>query len=193
MKRQILVLDDEPDMLKLLERIISEKTPYSITTLGNPLEVPALLERNCFDVIITDLKMPGLDGLDILRLVKDKALDIEVVIMTAFGSLDTAMEALSAGVFDYITNPFKKEQIIFAIDRAMRLQALKRESKQMLHLMDLTPYPQALAAFQREYILRLAARTGAATTELARISGLTRETIAEALQTEGGGHRPDQP
>jgi len=193
MKRQILALDDEPDMLRLLERIISEKTPYGITTLGNPLEVPALLEQNCFDVIITDLKMPGLDGLDILRLVKDKALDIEVVIMTAFGSLDTAREALSAGVFDYITKPFKKEQIIFAVDRAMRLQALRRESKQMLHLMDLTPYPQALAAFQREYVRRLAARTGAAAAEMARISGLTQETIAEVLQTEGDGDRPDQP
>jgi DNA-binding NtrC family response regulator len=67
MAQRILAIDDEPDLLRLLERIIREKTPYDIEITGNPLEVPGLLEGKVFDVVITDLKMPGMDGLDILK------------------------------------------------------------------------------------------------------------------------------
>ena len=63
----ILSIDDEPDLLRLLERIIREKTHFSILATGNSLEVPEILKYNDFDVIITDLKMPGMDGLDILK------------------------------------------------------------------------------------------------------------------------------
>ena len=66
MKQTILSVDDEPHMLKLLERIITEKTPYHVTTTSNSLEVPELLKQNTYDLILTDLKMPGLDGMDIL-------------------------------------------------------------------------------------------------------------------------------
>lgn len=187
MINRILALDDEPHMLMLLERIISEKTPYRITTLGNPLEVGSLLESEQFDVIITDLKMPGLDGLDIIRLVREKGLDLEVIIMTAFGSLETAQEALSEGVFDYITKPFKKEQIICTLDRAFRCLDLKRKSKKVLDIMDIMPYQKAAEVFRREYILRLTARLGADTAEIARISGLPADTIKQALEDPFSG------
>ena len=88
MKQHILAIDDELDMLKLLERIITEKTPYRITTTNNSLEVEQLLEQTQFDLIITDLKMPGLDGMDVLRLVKEKKRYEEVIILTAFGSME---------------------------------------------------------------------------------------------------------
>jgi YesN/AraC family two-component response regulator len=192
MINRILALDDEPHMLKLLERIISEKTPYKITTLGNPLEVAALLENEQFDVIITDLKMPGLDGLDILRLVKEKELDLEVIIMTAFGSLETAQEALSEGVFDYITKPFKKEQIICTLDRAFRCLDLKRKSKKVLDIMDIMPYQKAAEAFRRQYLLRLTTRLGADPAEMARVSGLSADVIRQALESQNSGHsEPD--
>ena len=70
MKQSVLVIDDEISMLKLLERIITEKTPYQVETTNNSLEVPKILEKKQYDIIITDLKMPGIDGMDILRLVK---------------------------------------------------------------------------------------------------------------------------
>jgi two-component system response regulator PilR (NtrC family) len=103
MTQRILAVDDELHMLTLLERIITEKTPYQIVTTNNALEVPALLEKSQFDLIITDLKMPGLDGMDILRLVREQGRPEEVIIITAFGSLESAIEALSRKVFDYIT------------------------------------------------------------------------------------------
>jgi DNA-binding NtrC family response regulator len=178
MKQRILAVDDEPHMLKLMERIITEKTPYQITTTSTSLEVPEILEKNEFDLIIMDLKMPGMDGLDLLRHVKEKERFEEVVIITAFGSLETAIEALSLGVFDYITKPFKKEQIIFTINRAMRWQQMKRESAKMGELFSMEPYEEARKAFEREYVLRMLEKSGGDEKTAADRSGLPPERIA---------------
>ena len=139
-EHRILAVDDEPNMLLLLERIVREKTPYAIETCNNSLEVPRILKERSFDLIISDLKMPGLDGIDILRLVKQENRDEEVIIITAFGSLDSAVAALSQGVYDYITKPFKKEQIISTLDRAMRWQRARRESARMVEIFNGEPY-----------------------------------------------------
>ena len=185
MKQRILAVDDEPHMLKLMERIITEKTPYQITTTSNSLEVPEILEKNEFDLIIMDLKMPGMDGLDLLRHVKEKERFEEVVIITAFGSLETAIEALSLGVFDYITKPFKKEQIIFTINRAMRWQQMKRESARMGELFGLEPWEGAQKAFEREYVTRLLERCGGDEKAAAERSGLPRDRISAVKEQEG--------
>jgi len=179
MKQRILAVDDEIHMLRLLERIITEKTPYQIQTTNNALELPDILERDQFDLIITDLKMPGMDGLDVLRLVKKQGRPEEVIIITAFGSLESAMEALSAGVFDYITKPFRKEQIIFTVDRAMRWQKLRREATRWAAIFDGEPYAAARCAFDREYVRRLAQRCGDEEKIMIERSGMSPEAIAE--------------
>jgi len=185
MKQRILAVDDEPHMLKLMERIITEKTPFQITTTSNSLEVPDILERSEFDLIIVDLKMPGMDGLDLLRLVKEKERFEEVVIITAFGSLETAIEALSLGVFDYITKPFKKEQIIFTINRAMRWQQMKREASKMEEVFSLEPCGKALEAFEREYVLRLLQRCEGDPKRAAERSGLPLDRVVSLSRGEG--------
>jgi DNA-binding NtrC family response regulator len=185
--QRILAVDDELHMLRLLERIISEKTPYSIITTNNPLEVPALLERESFDLILTDLKMPGMDGLDILRRVKEQGRREEIVIITAFGSLETAIEALSNDVFDYITKPFKKEQILFTVNKAMRWQRLKEEVESLATLFEREPYLEAERAFQAEYLRRLGERCGDDPGKMAERSGLPAAVVAESLQGAGTG------
>jgi DNA-binding NtrC family response regulator len=192
MEQRILAIDDEPHMLKLLERIVTEKTSYGITTTGNSLEVPKILEQTQFDLIITDLKMPGLDGIDLLRLIRENNRPEEVIIITAFGSLETAVEALSRGVFDYITKPFKKEQILFTMDRAMRWQKLKRQAQELQKIFDLEPYESARKAFVREYVQNLARRCGGDGKEMAARSGQSPEWIAAAMRTaqEEGSSRP---
>ena len=179
MKQRILAVDDEINMLRLLERIITEKTPYQIQTTNNALELPDILQHDEFDLIITDLKMPGMDGLDVLRLVKKQGRPEEVIIITAFGSLETAMEALSAGVFDYITKPFRKEQIIFTVDRAMRWQKLRREATRWAAIFDGEPYAAARRAFDREYVQRLAQRCGNEEEVMIERSGLLPETLVD--------------
>jgi DNA-binding NtrC family response regulator len=184
MKQRILAVDDEPHMLKLMERIITEKTAFQITTTSNSLEVPEILEKNEFDLIIMDLKMPGMDGLDLLRYVKEKERFEEVVIITAFGSLETAIEALSLGVFDYITKPFKKEQIIFTINRAMRWQQMKRESARMGEVFAMEPCEEAQKAFEREYVIRLLERCGGDEKVAAERSGLPLERIVAVKEQD---------
>jgi DNA-binding NtrC family response regulator len=178
MLQTILAVDDEPHMLKLLARIITEKTPYAVTTTSNSLEVPGLLTQNAYDVILTDMKMPGMDGIDILRMVREEERFEEVIIITAFGSLDSVTEALSLGVFDYVTKPFKREQIITTIDRAMFWQRQKREHAWMDALFALEPYDKAREEFEREYVRRLTKRCEGDEDLMAKRSGLTPDRFA---------------
>jgi DNA-binding NtrC family response regulator len=187
--QRILAVDDEVHMLRLIERIISEKTPYAIVTTNSSLEVPRLLQGESFDLILTDLKMPGMDGLDILRTVKEQGRDEEIVILTAFGSLETAIEALSHDVFDYITKPFKKEQLLFTVNKAMRWQRMKREVAATTALFESEPYARAERAFQAEYLGRLRERCGDDPEKMAQRSGLPAAAVAECLQQSGAeGH-----
>ncbi len=154
MHYNILAIDDEPDLLRLLERIIKGRTDFTIMVSGTSLEVPQILEENEFDIIITDLKMPGMDGMDILKYIKDKDRPEQVIIITAFGTLETAMEALANGVFDYITKPFKKEQIFFTIDRAMKYQKTMKENRRLVSIFESKPYEKAMELFNLEYNAR---------------------------------------
>ncbi len=129
MSGKILIVDDELDMLELLEMIIVEKTPYQVVTTNNPLEVPPLLKEGSFDLLITDLRMPGLSGLDLIRESKKIDPDLPIIVITAFGSSQSAEESIYEGAYDYITKPFRKDQIIITIKRAMEWRDLKRELK----------------------------------------------------------------
>jgi DNA-binding NtrC family response regulator len=186
MTQKILALDDELHMLKLLERIIVDKTSYQVSTLNNSLEIPEYLKDREFDLIITDLKMPGMDGLDVLKFVKENDRMEEVIIITAFGSLESATEALSSGVFDYITKPFKKEEIINTINRAMRWQECKKETCKLNAFFESEPISSAVDKFRVEYIVRLLARCDNSMDETSRRSGLSIEEIAEIA---GGNDR----
>ncbi|MCS7215753.1 MAG: response regulator [Thermodesulfovibrio sp.] len=138
MAEKILIVDDEPDMLKLLSMILREKTPYDVITTNNPIEAVQLVKTTDFDLIITDLKMPGLDGLQLLEEVKKKNEDIPVVIITAYGTIDSATEAIEKGGFDFITKPFKKEQILFTIERALKWLKVQKENRMLKDKLKLT-------------------------------------------------------
>jgi DNA-binding NtrC family response regulator len=131
MAEKILIVDDEPDMLKLLSMILKEKTPYEITTTNNPLEALDLAKKGGFDLVISDLKMPGLDGIELIEAVKQIDIDIPIIIMTAYGTVESATEAIQKGGFDFITKPFKKEQILFTIDKALKWLKVQKENKML--------------------------------------------------------------
>ncbi len=128
---KILIIDDEPDMLKLLSMILREKTAYDITTTNNPVEAIELAKQGGFDLVISDLKMPGLNGMEIIDAVKKIDEDIPVIIITAFASVESASEAIQKGGFDFITKPFRKEQILFTIEKALKWLTVQRENKML--------------------------------------------------------------
>lgn len=131
MSAKILIIDDEPDMLIMLEMIITDKTPHTVVTTTNPLELPELLARETFNLVITDLKMPAMDGIEVIDTVKGHDPEIPVVVITAFGSLESAEEAVHRGAYDFITKPFRKEQILVAIERALEWQRITRENREL--------------------------------------------------------------
>jgi DNA-binding NtrC family response regulator len=130
MAEKILIVDDEPDMLRLLSMIIKEKTPYEVTTTNNPLEALELAKKG-FDLLIADLKMPGLNGIELLESVKRFDEDIPTIIITAYGTVEAAVETMQKGAFDFMTKPFRKEQILFTVERALKWVRLQRENKML--------------------------------------------------------------
>ncbi len=131
MPEKILIVDDEPDMLKLLSMILRSKTPYEITTTNNPVEALELAKHGGYDLLLTDLKMPGLEGIELLDAVKKVDEDIPVIVMTAYGSVESATETLAKGGFDFITKPFRKEQILVTIDKALKWLKVQRENRML--------------------------------------------------------------
>jgi DNA-binding NtrC family response regulator len=124
---QILIVDDEVDMLALLAMIITEKTNHNAATTNNPLEAPKLIEEGTFDLLIADLKMPGMGGIELINEVRKIDKSIPILIITAYGSIESAEEAINKGAYDYITKPFRKEQILIAINRALEWKEMKKE------------------------------------------------------------------
>jgi DNA-binding NtrC family response regulator len=131
MAGKILIVDDEPDMLVMLEMLITDKTPHEVVSTNNPFEIEELLAKSEVNLVITDLKMPMLDGIEVLQLVKKKDADIPVIVITAFGTLEAAEEAVHRGAYDFITKPFRKEQILVAIERALEWQRIIKENRNL--------------------------------------------------------------
>ena len=127
MPERLLVIDDEPNMLRLLQTILTGKTGYGVVTTNNPLEVGKLLQEDSFDLVVTDLKMPLVDGLDLIDMVKQVDAKLPIIIITAYGTTESAQEAVTKGAYDFITKPFRKETILITIKRALEWKRLQGE------------------------------------------------------------------
>lgn len=185
MDGRILIVDDEKDMLVLLKRIVEEKTNHIVKTEYDPLKVAALLRKQQFDIIIADLKMPKMDGMAILDMVKNIQTSAVVVIMTAYATIETAIEATRKGAFDYISKPFRKERILITIDKAMEWQKLTQENitlrnslrqkKEFLPIIDFSPPIISIT----KMIAQVAKST--ATILISGESGTGKELVAKAI------------
>ena len=127
MPERILVVDDEPNMLRLLKTILMDKTGYEVTTTNNPLEVSKLLQEDHYDLVITDLKMPLVDGIDLIGIVRNIDAAMPIIVITAYGTIELAEEAIQKGAYDFITKPFRKETILITIKRALEWKRMQGE------------------------------------------------------------------
>ena len=128
---KILIVDDEKDMLTLVKRIITEETDYEVTTETSSSQALELFKNRPFDMVITDLKMPKMDGIQLLKQLKKIRSDVSVVLMTAYGTIETAVEATQNGSYDYITKPFRRERILLTIEKIMEWQKMVRENRDL--------------------------------------------------------------
>jgi len=116
-KLRILVLDDEPIVCKRLQPAL-EKLGYEVDTFTQSLEALHQIQQTDYDIIITDLKMKGLDGMRFLDLAKKRSPVTEVIVITGFATLETAKESFQKGVFDFIAKPFKLSEIQEVVTKA---------------------------------------------------------------------------
>ncbi|SDK47191.1 two-component system, NtrC family, response regulator [Maridesulfovibrio ferrireducens] len=130
MATNILILDDEQNYLLILEAMLSDEG-YNITALSDPETGLAFLDESEVDLVITDMKMPKLTGRDVLEHVKKNFSHIPVIIMTAFGSIESAVEAMKIGAFDYITKPFANEELMLSVTKAAQFAKTQRENRML--------------------------------------------------------------
>jgi DNA-binding NtrC family response regulator len=124
----LLVVDDDPVTIDLLKEVLS-KEGYEVSTALSGEEAITHGTDNFFDLIITDVRMGKKDGMEVLRFFKKNAPDTTVIMITAFGSIETAIEAIREGAYDYISKPFKLEEIKFTVQRALERRRLIQENK----------------------------------------------------------------
>ena len=126
-KARILVVDDEESMCKFME-IMLKKEGYSVTTTQDPDSAIQRIKAENYDLVIADLMMPQMNGLELLSRVKSLNTGVDFIVMTAFASVDSAIEALKKGAFDYITKPFKVDEIKIAVKKSLEQKSITQEN-----------------------------------------------------------------
>lgn len=124
----LLIVDDDQVTLDLLKEVLL-KEGYQVTTASNGEEAIALGKDHLFDIVITDVRMKDIDGMEVLRSFKKISPDTSVILITAFGSMDTAIEAIREGAFDYISKPFRLEEIRHTVKRSLEQRKILEENK----------------------------------------------------------------
>jgi two-component system, NtrC family, response regulator AtoC len=126
--KRILVVDNEAKMRRILELSL-KAMGHQVTEAGDGEEALALAEKYPFDLILTDLRMPRMDGIRLLTVLRERGIDVPVIVMTAYGTIETAVAAMKLGAIDYLIRPFEMETIEMAVTRALAMQAVQRENR----------------------------------------------------------------
>ncbi|MBW2622168.1 MAG: sigma-54-dependent Fis family transcriptional regulator [Deltaproteobacteria bacterium] len=127
---RILIVDDEEHIRKILT-IMLDKKGYQTRAASSAQEALDLMGRTSFDAVITDLRMPEMDGLTLLNRLKNLDPDVVVIIITAFSSVETAIEAMKQGAYDYISKPFREEEILLILEKAFERKEILAENRQL--------------------------------------------------------------
>ncbi|QSQ14922.1 sigma-54-dependent transcriptional regulator [Myxococcus landrumensis] len=122
----VLVVDDKENMCHLVARILGDA--YQVKTVEDGARALALIRTREFDVVVTDIRMPGADGFEVLRAIKQHAPDTEVILMTAYATVPRAVEAIKEGAYDYLSKPFDPDEVSLVVARALERKQLKAQA-----------------------------------------------------------------
>lgn len=125
--KRLLIIDDEPNMRHMLQTLL-QKYGYDIDTAENGAVALKLIKESCYDFVLCDMKMPKMDGLGFLRKGADQLSDSTVIMMSAYGNIETALEAMKLGAYDFISKPFKPDEVLLTLKKADERESLKREN-----------------------------------------------------------------
>ena len=135
--RTALVVDDDAAMRELVVSLLEDAGIQALSAGSAEEAVARLAESDC-DVVLSDIRMPERSGIDLLAQIREVRPDTPVVLMTAFGSIDSAVEAMRAGAFDYVTKPFKRDALLVTLERALERRALEEENRRLRRAVDQT-------------------------------------------------------
>jgi EAL domain-containing protein (putative c-di-GMP-specific phosphodiesterase class I)/CheY-like chemotaxis protein len=130
-KGRVLMADDEPDLLDAYSSLLTE-SGFEVTTAGNGRQALERLSEHEFDVLLSDIVMPDMDGLQLLRAVRERDLDLPVLLMTGSPKLETAVQALEYGALKYLLKPVREEPLVRAVEEAVRLSRVARLKRELL-------------------------------------------------------------
>ncbi|OHC15645.1 MAG: hypothetical protein A3K50_09905, partial [Planctomycetes bacterium RIFOXYD12_FULL_42_12] len=129
MTYRVLIADDEERMRRVLAMVFDEMKDIKVVTVSDCVTTLEYLERERFHLLITDLKVPEVGRLDFLKAIKCKVPDLPVIVLTAYGSVGSAIDIMKEGVFDFLTTPFENDILKLAVKRALRMSSLTIENK----------------------------------------------------------------
>ena len=127
-QKRLLIIDDEENMRHMLSSML-KKSGYRVSTASNGSEALDMVDQTLYDFILCDLKMPGMSGMEFFEAARDKLWASTVIMMSAYGSIDTAVEAMKKGAYDFISKPFKLDEVLLTLKKAEERESLKRENR----------------------------------------------------------------
>ena len=187
-QKTILLADDDENLRRVLEFQLSE-AGYQVSTAANGARALELFTENDFDSVITDLRMPKLSGLEFLEKIKAVNSEIPVIVITAFGEVETAVAAMKAGAYDYINKPFNRDEILLTLERALNFSETKNENRVLRELVDKEFRLENVVgdSAQIRAVLNLVGRVSRsdATVLITGESGTGKELIAKGIHFSG--------
>ena len=191
---RILVVDDERSMREFLE-IFFAREGYQAVTAGDVDTALLALDSDDFDVVISDVQMPDKDGLELLRAVKEAAPETVVIMITAFATTETAIEAMKQGAYDYVTKPFKVDELRLVVEKALEKKLLTSENRRLRSELESHTRPRSLVgtsnAMQQVYELVSQVACTKTNVLVSGESGTGKELVARAIHDQSG--RKDHP
>jgi two-component system response regulator AtoC len=127
-QKRLLIIDDEENMRHMLSSML-KKSGYRVYTASNGSEALDMVDQTLYDFILCDLKMPDMNGMEFFEAARDKLWASTVIMMSAYGSIDTAVEAMKKGAYDFISKPFKLDEVLLTLKKAEERESLKRENR----------------------------------------------------------------
>src|SRR5512144_3099250 len=183
MKRTVLVVDDEPSQRQFLTGSLSNE--YAIVAAADGLEATQLLSRRSFDLVITDERMPGMGGIELIRWMREKTPETPVIVMTAYGLVESAVEAIKLGAEEYLIKPLKSpDELRLVVAKVLRSRTLRDQS--LLHQQETeVAFPGDIVAESEgmKRVLRLAGQVAMQSTTvlLTGESGTGKEVVARFI------------
>ena len=178
----VLVVDDEESLTKLFKKELTHEG-RAVVTAGSGREAKGLSRKTQFDVIVLDLRLPDADGLELLAWFRSHLADAEIIMITGHGNIDSAVEAMRLGAYDYIAKPFKLDEVEIVVERAWQRVCLQRENRSLKHQMSAAP-PMLVGLSQAVKQIRFLVDKVAPTDVLVLItgeSGVGKDVVAHAI------------